>query len=106
MRVPAKTIETITSLARAIYGPEVQVYLFGSRTNDEAKGGDIDLLIAHSNPNTLTYDRKISYLSKLKMAIGDQKIDLLYSKQPISDSTNPLLKHIAQYGNPVSLTDG
>jgi uncharacterized protein len=104
MRLNPKTIQSITSLARAIYGPEVHVYLFGSRTNDNAKGGDIDLVIAHNDPTQLTFDRKISYLSKLKMAIGDQKIDLLYSKQPLSDSQDPTLQHIVQFGNPVSLT--
>jgi uncharacterized protein len=105
MRLPAKTANAITSLARAIYGPEVHVYLFGSRTNDIAKGGDIDLHITHNDPTLLTYDRKISYLSKLKMAIGDQEIDLFYSKQPISEDHNPIPQHIMQYGNPVALTE-
>jgi predicted nucleotidyltransferase len=104
VRLSPQTVHTITTTARAIYGPEVQVYLFGSRTNNNAKGGDIDLLITHTDPARLTYENKITFLARLKMAIGDQKIDLLYSNHPDTNDQNPMLKHIMQHGNPVVLT--
>ena len=44
MRLQSKEIQTIIQIAKDIYGETVQVYLFGSRLNDEKRGGDIDLL--------------------------------------------------------------
>ncbi len=58
-------------------------YLFGSRTNDLLKGGDIDLLLIS---DSLTFRDRISILSELKITIGDQKIDLLIRKS--SDATS------------------
>ena len=43
MRLQSKEIQTIIQIAKDIYGETVQVYLFGSRLNDEKRGGDIDL---------------------------------------------------------------
>ena len=45
MRLQSKEIQTIIQIAKDIYGETVQVYLFGSRLNDEKRGGDIDLLV-------------------------------------------------------------
>jgi len=64
-----------------------KVYLFGSRTDDNKKGGDIDILI-------LSKERlSISDLSKLRIElykkIGEQKIDLVNytfnDKNPFKD---------------------
>ena len=41
MRLQSKEIQTIIQIAKDIYGETVQVYLFGSRLNDEKRGGDI-----------------------------------------------------------------
>ena len=56
-----------------------QIYLFGSRVDDSLKGGDIDLYI---ETDTLTdmIERKLNFLVLLKQKIGDQKIDLIISK--------------------------
>jgi uncharacterized protein len=54
-----------------------EVYLFGSRTNNDLKGGDIDLLVIS---NVITISGKIDLLLKIKDAIGEQKIDILVRK--------------------------
>ena len=48
MCLTKKEIETIVRIAREIYGRNVEVYLFGSRTDDIKRGGDIDLLVRNS----------------------------------------------------------
>ncbi|MBT4789950.1 MAG: nucleotidyltransferase domain-containing protein [Halobacteriovoraceae bacterium] len=53
-------------------------YLFGSRTNTLAKGGDIDLLIISELLNS---HHKLDLLIELKLKIGEQKIDLLIKNQ-------------------------
>ena len=55
--------------------PESELLLFGSRTNDAAKGGDIDLLL-------LTEEKlPLSMLSRIRRMIlneiGEQKIDIV-----------------------------
>lgn len=56
-----------------------EVYLFGSRVNDSASGGDIDLFIvpqAGESAEAL-FQRKVQFLVSLKQRIGDQKIDVV-----------------------------
>jgi len=45
MRLTPAQIATIKSTAQAVLGQGAQVTLFGSRVNDTAKGGDVDLMI-------------------------------------------------------------
>ena len=45
MRLTQGEIDTIVRIAREIYGWGVEVFLFGSRTDDSKRGGDIDLLV-------------------------------------------------------------
>lgn len=57
-----------------------KVYLFGSRVDDSLKGGDIDLFIVLDKKINLEYEKKISFLSKLKKSLGEQKIDVVIAK--------------------------
>ena len=54
-----------------------KIYLFGSRIDDSAKGGDIDLYIIPKSRNSLT-EKKIEFLRRVKSKIGDQKIDVVF----------------------------
>lgn len=60
--------------AIAIKDPDAAVYLFGSRANDAAKGGDIDLLILSTKISLLD---KLDILAELHGRLGEQKIDLI-----------------------------
>ena len=56
------------------------IYLFGSRVDDEQRGGDIDLYLKPSKTFMDVYDRKIKFLIKLDEYIGEQKIDVIVAK--------------------------
>lgn len=71
--------QKIRKIARQIYGDDVRVVLFGSRVDDQARGGDIDLLIESPDERRMNFKNKIDFLTALKMAIGDQKIDVIYN---------------------------
>jgi len=80
MRLTKHQIETIRTIGQDVFGQGVRIYLFGSRVNDEKRGGDIDLFIETDHAEAMSLGNKISYLAKLKIALGDQKIDLVYDK--------------------------
>jgi predicted nucleotidyltransferase len=79
MRLSSDTIEIIKSLTLEIFGADAKVILFGSRIENDKKGGDMDLLLIPSeqvNSEDL-FSMKIKLLTRLKIKLGDQKIDLL-----------------------------
>ena len=45
MRLTSAQIDTIKSTATAVLGGGVQVWLYGSRLDEQRRGGDVDLLI-------------------------------------------------------------
>ena len=45
MRLTALQVQVIRQVVAALAGDKAQVILFGSRVDDEKKGGDVDLLI-------------------------------------------------------------
>jgi uncharacterized protein len=86
MRLSKAQITIINTLARKHFGHDTIVSLFGSRTDDHKKGGDIDLFIRNNNENVLSLEAKIHFLAELKTKIGDQKIDVVF------DNINTRLK--------------
>lgn len=91
MRMPPNYQTTITETAIKVFGARVSVWLFGSRLDDAAKGGDVDLLIKLESP---TADKAIlaaRYNALLQMKLGLQKFDVL-----VIDPSTPL-KQIHQH---------
>lgn len=75
MRLQAYEIDAIkTSFQNAF--KEGSIYLFGSRVDDNLKGGDIDLYIIPESREILK-GKKRKFLIDLKSKIGDQKIDVI-----------------------------
>lgn len=71
--------QQIIRQAIASTDPEAVIYLFGSRVDDNAKGGDIDLLILSKKINLMS---KLGILAQLHQALGEQKIDLAVYSDP------------------------
>lgn len=53
MRLSAGQTATILSCVRQHFGADAQVMLFGSRLDDTARGGDVDLLVESVEAPTL-----------------------------------------------------
>jgi predicted nucleotidyltransferase len=80
MRISCREIAAIKELAKACFGAEAVVYLFGSRVDDGKRGGDIDLYIETDERDAVrVLDAKYDFLAKLKRRIGDQRIDVVVS---------------------------
>ncbi len=74
MRINKDKINFLKQLIKALR-PEAQVYLFGSRIDDNKGGGDIDILIIDNQP--LSVSEKSNILMSFWNKFGEQKVDLV-----------------------------
>lgn len=84
MRLKQFEVESITCAIKTL-DIHAQIYLFGSRTNDAKRGGDIDVLIISQ---TLSYNDKLTILQRLYETLGEQKIHIIIAK----DAKAPFVK--------------
>ena len=78
MRITPREQEVIKRTAQECFDAAVVVRLFGSRTDDAKKGGDIDLFVQTTLNDPADIARAhIRFLAKLYTEIGEQKIDVL-----------------------------
>jgi predicted nucleotidyltransferase len=77
MRLSKFEQNIIKQTAEQIFGIEVKVFIFGSRINDNLKGGDIDIYIEVSKDNVNLLEKKIKFLVGLDDKLGEQKIDVV-----------------------------
>lgn len=78
MRLTPLQRDCLTQAARAHFGDAATLRLFGSRVDDHAKGGDIDLLLE----STLTDPAEVAqahirFLASVYNVLGEQKLDVL-----------------------------
>ena len=80
-----------TTIVNAILEKDknAQIFLFGSRTDDFKKGGDIDILVQSDEIGLLEI---VKIKSNIFKNIPEQKIDLLVSK---SNETNHFVDFIS-----------
>jgi predicted nucleotidyltransferase len=86
MRLNENEVESIKTLASRHFGKDVQVFLFGSRTMNQLRGGDIDLFIKNPHNKRLEIRSKINFITDLVLLIGDQKIDVVLDNPAIRNS--------------------
>lgn len=82
MRLTQEQIDDIKKTLTKITSEPFRIFLFGSRTSDNKRGGDIDLLLLTADPETLEL-KKINFLVQVKKckSIGDRKIDLIIASE-------------------------
>lgn len=77
MRLSEVEQQEIVQIIHAKLGSEVGIWLFGSRVDEHASGGDIDLLVESSQ----LIDERVrvvgELVASLQLALGQQKIDLI-----------------------------
>lgn len=81
MRLTPEERTQIKHHVGSVFGTESRVFLFGSRVDDSKKGGDIDLFIEPQHIAN-SFEQEIRLLSKLQLALGDQKIDIILARDP------------------------
>lgn len=77
MRLSSQTQKIIRETVQEIFGPDATVAVFGSRVDDTARGGDIDLLVQSGNPVQQRERKALQLVARLQIRLGDQPIDVL-----------------------------
>ncbi|MDX8406081.1 MAG: nucleotidyltransferase domain-containing protein [Mariprofundus sp.] len=78
MRLSDYQISLISNKVIDYFGPKSHVWLFGSRVNDQMRGGDIDLYVEPEIQNAeMLTDAKLHFLLEMHRRLGEQKIDLV-----------------------------
>ena len=78
MRLSKEYRDTIKQTFYEVFG-DGKIYLFGSRVDDNQKGGDIDLYLV-VDKKLQSFDNKLKFLAKIKRKLGEQKIDVVFNK--------------------------
>ncbi|MBK6961262.1 MAG: nucleotidyltransferase domain-containing protein [Gammaproteobacteria bacterium] len=77
MRLTDEQRHAIVEETARTFGPGACVRLFGSRVDDNACGGDIDLYVevGHALPNRAAAASRLA--ARLQLALGEQRIDII-----------------------------
>ena len=80
MRLTQKQIDTVRRTVKEIFGQETRIWLFGSRVDDNRRGGDYDFYLQTTlNDHADIIQRKLNFLAHLHVTpeFEDEKIDLV-----------------------------
>ncbi len=77
MRLSPNHIATIRSLVAQLAGDSAQVWLFGSRVDDAARGGDVDLLLDMAEPVAQPALLAAQLGARVSRAMQGRKVDVL-----------------------------
>ena len=92
MRLSKHYLETIRKYFYTVF-KEGEIYLFGSRVDDSKKGGDIDLYLVLKDHSNL-FQKKLTFLSRIKRELGEQRIDVVFNK----DNTRLIEQEALKWG--------
>lgn len=77
MRITSFEQEIIKVHVKKHFGINAEVYIFGSRADNNRKGGDIDLYIITDMPSSEIMRKKIGLMVDLGNVLDEQKIDIV-----------------------------
>lgn len=77
MRLKPDEVQAIRDCARASFGADAIVRLFGSRVRDDLRGGDIDLHIIAEDSARTSWRAEATFRRALEDRIGEQKVDII-----------------------------
>lgn len=79
MRLSQAHIEQLKRLAAEVAGPDARLRLFGSRLDDAATGGDVDLLLELGKPVAEPALLAARLAARASRAMGGRKVDVVLS---------------------------
>jgi len=94
VRISSRDSEIIREATLKIFGSTASVLLFGSRTDDTKKGGDIDLFVEADEIKD-SVRKKITLMTELQFRLGERKIDIVTASKDDKEDA-PLIVKIAR----------
>jgi predicted nucleotidyltransferase len=76
MRLLPHEVEAIRAAVREVFGPTARTRLFGSRTRDDLRGGDIDLFV-EVEPGQASIANEQRLRDRIAPAVDDLRTDVL-----------------------------
>lgn len=86
MRLTHREREIVLGATRKHFGAKASVWLFGSRVDDAARGGDIDLLVRIPGALESPLRATLAMEADIQSALDDPKVDIL-----VTSESEPLL---------------
>lgn len=77
MRLSEEAKNSIVAAVRRYFSQAEKIILFGSRADDNKRGGDIDILVQTPVSAALAFEEKLQTVAALQLKLGEQRIDLL-----------------------------
>jgi predicted nucleotidyltransferase len=85
MRLSEAERSSIRATVEMRFGPEARVLLFGSRVNDDRRGGDIDLLVEVPHPIDDPLAEAVALEIDVMRALGERRVDVLLVYQGLEE---------------------
>jgi predicted nucleotidyltransferase len=81
MRLTDEQRNAIVEEAVGVFGPGARVRLFGSRVDDNIRGGDIDLHVETEGSPAELLDCELKFYARLIRRLGDRRIDIVVHRR-------------------------
>ncbi|MBI2383724.1 MAG: nucleotidyltransferase domain-containing protein [Gammaproteobacteria bacterium] len=99
MRLEPGLAPLIKQEVLSTFGPDACVRLFGSRVDDRARGGDIDLHIETALDRATAFEREQKLFARLQRLLGERRIDIVTHRT--DDPLRPIDREALRAGVPL-----
>ena len=84
MRLTETQQQLIKTASLKVFGGDAQVIVFGSRTDDDARGGDIDVMVKISGPVADPALQTARLAARLSRLMGGRKVDVILQSEGLA----------------------
>ncbi len=84
MRLTQAQQQAIKTASIAAFGDDVEVIVFGSRTDDDARGGDVDVMIKAFGPVTDPALKTARLAAQLSRLMDGRKVDVILQSEGLA----------------------
>ncbi len=106
MRLTEKQRSTLIAAVRRHFGPDARLWVFGSRTDDSARGGDFDVMVrcSEANPQRMV-EAKLALLVELHRTpeFDGERIDVVLFSPRLDPNPQPIQRVAMEQGVELAL---
>ena len=106
MRLTQQQRHTLAATVRRRFGAQARLWVFGSRLDDAARGGDFDFMVCSEEADAQKlYDAKLAALADLHATpeFDGERIDLVLFSPHLDPEPRPVQRAALEHGVEVTL---